>query len=107
MTVSLLRSTVTAILARSTAWHAADRRHIKAARITARAHGITAGLTTAGRTRFSLLSVLLGIGAGMLASCAAEQPRPQSPTAAVEPPRPALPRASLPPAVPRPPRKPT
>src|SRR6266404_2520063 len=106
MTVSLWRSTVTAILARSTAWHAADRRHVKAARI-ARAYGITAGLTTAGRTRLFLLPVLLGIGAGMLASCAAEQPRPQSPTAAVEAPQPSLPRASLPPAVPRPPHKPT
>src|SRR6266436_1061023 len=106
MTVSLWRSTVTAILARSTAWHAADRRHVKAARI-ARAYGITAGLTTAGRARLFLLPVLLGIGAGMLTSCAAEQPRPQSPTAAVEAPQPSLPRASLPPAVPRPPHKPT
>src|SRR5215831_12261967 len=107
MTVSLWRSTVTATLERSTAWCAADRRQIGAARVTTRVRAITASSMTAGRREFFLLPVLLSIAAGILASCVPEPPAAPPTTAAAGPRQPSLPQEAFPPAVRRPPRKPT
>src|SRR5207237_10472279 len=102
MTISLWRSTVTATLERSTAWCAADRHRIDVARIAAPAPGSAASAMMATRRRSYLVSALLGVGAGVLASCAYYQPRPPATAASVEAPQPPSPKAMLPPTAPRP-----
>src|ERR1700730_10574474 len=107
MTVSLWRSTVTAILARSTAWCAADRSRIEVARLSARGPGSAPSAMMPARRCSSLVSALFGVGAGLLASCAYYQPPPPATTASVEAPQPPSRKAMLPPTAPRPVRKPT
>src|SRR5438309_1296761 len=103
MTVSSWQSTETATLARSTAWCAADRPRIELAPNAARA-GSAMMLV---RRRYSLVCALFGVGAGVLASCADDQPRPAATTASVEAPKPPPPKDTVPQAMPRPARKPT
>ena len=90
-----------AISARSSAWRAVDRVHVDAERrVGMRQVGL-------GRRRSLIHSALLGLGAGLLASCAANEPPPPPQTSAAR----ALPRrAEAPPpptTAPRPARKPT
>src|SRR5262249_10988874 len=107
MTVSSWQSTVTATLERSTAWCAADRPRIEVAPNAARAPESAAIAMMLERRRYSLLSALFGVGAGVLVSCADGQPRPPATTASVEAPQPPPPKERLPQTLPRPARKPT
>jgi hypothetical protein len=70
--------------------------------------GSVAPVATLGRRRLPLFLVLLGVGAGVLASCAGQRMSAPPQTSAVRPQVPAAPRISAPsPAAPRPARKPS
>jgi hypothetical protein len=88
--------------ARSTAWHAVDLCYLSVAR------RVLVRLTRAGRRRLLLYPALLSLGAGVLVSCAADQPQTAPRASATRPMPPPHPEVSAPSRdVPRPARKPT
>jgi hypothetical protein len=60
----------------------------------------------AARRRFPLIAAVLGVGVGILVSCAKEQPPAPATTASVAAPQPPPRQGTIAPAPPRPPRKP-
>jgi len=92
--------------ARSTVWHAVDRRVVSAVSNKLRANGSVARAAKS-RWRHRLLDpVLLGFGASLSLSCAEQPPPPPPVTAAIQPPPQSAPKVS-PPFVPHPVRKPS